>query len=126
MNTYWLIPSKANHQINDPPDDPPPPPTLPGELERIDGGLPAQMRYGGFLKLGYHFGYPHNKDYSILGYILGSPYSWKLITIYVLFLVPGQRVEDHFDGCARAASVPDIGTSWCETCTVILGSRRSS
>ena len=29
--------------------------------------------YGGFPKLGYHFGGPHNKDYSILGSTLGSP-----------------------------------------------------
>ena len=27
---------------------------------------------------GYHFGGPHNKDYSILGPILGSPYFGKL------------------------------------------------
>ena len=27
---------------------------------------------------GYHFGGPHNKDYSILGSILGSPYFGKL------------------------------------------------
>ena len=26
---------------------------------------------------GYHFGDPHNKDYSILGSILGSPYFGK-------------------------------------------------
>ena len=30
--------------------------------------------YGGFLKLGVHFGDPHNKEYSILGSILGFPY----------------------------------------------------
>ena len=36
-------------------------------------------RYGGFPKLGgYLFGGPHNKDYSILGAMLGSPYLWKL------------------------------------------------
>ena len=27
---------------------------------------------------GYHFGGPYNKDYSILGSILGSPYCGKL------------------------------------------------
>ena len=27
---------------------------------------------------GYHFGGPYNKDYSVLGSILGSPYLWKL------------------------------------------------
>ena len=32
---------------------------------------------GGFLKLGYHFGDPHD-DYSILESILGSPYLGKL------------------------------------------------
>ena len=35
--------------------------------------------YGGFPKLGVPFlGDPHNKDYSILGSILGSPYFGKL------------------------------------------------
>ena len=33
---------------------------------------------GGFLKLGYHFGGPHNKDYSILKSILGCPNFGKL------------------------------------------------
>ena len=37
------------------------------------------MRYmGGFLKLGVPFAGPYNKDYSILGSILGSPYFGKL------------------------------------------------
>ena len=36
-------------------------------------------KYGGFLKLGVsYWGGPHNKDYSILGSILGSPYLGKL------------------------------------------------
>ena len=35
-------------------------------------------RFGGFPKLGVPFGGPHNKDYSILGSILGSPYLGKL------------------------------------------------
>ena len=34
--------------------------------------------YGGFPKLGYLFGDPYNKDYSILGSILGSPCFRKL------------------------------------------------
>ena len=33
---------------------------------------------GGFPNLGYLFGGPHNKDYSMLGSILGSPYIGKL------------------------------------------------
>ena len=33
---------------------------------------------GGFPKLGVIFEAPHNKDYSILGSILGSPYFGKL------------------------------------------------
>ena len=33
---------------------------------------------GGFLKLGVPFWGPHNKDYSILGSILGSAYLGKL------------------------------------------------
>ena len=36
------------------------------------------LQYGGFSKLGVHFGGPHNKDNNILGSILGSPYSGKL------------------------------------------------
>ena len=32
---------------------------------------------------GYLFGGPHNKDYSILGTILGSPYFGKLPCIYI-------------------------------------------
>ena len=31
---------------------------------------------------GYHFRGPHNKDYSILGSILGSPYLGKLPYMY--------------------------------------------
>ena len=34
--------------------------------------------YGGFPKSGVPFGCPNNKDYSILGFILGSPYFGKL------------------------------------------------
>ena len=34
--------------------------------------------YGDFPKLGVPFGGPHNKDYSILGSILGSPHFGKL------------------------------------------------
>ena len=34
--------------------------------------------YGCFPKSGYHFKGPHNKDYSILGSKLGSPYFGKL------------------------------------------------
>ena len=35
--------------------------------------------YGGFSKIrAYPFGDPHNKDFSIVGSILGSPYSGKL------------------------------------------------
>ena len=33
--------------------------------------------------LGYLFGDPHNKDYSILGSILGSPYLGKLPCVYI-------------------------------------------
>ena len=40
---------------------------------------PANGRkYRGFPKLGVPFGGPYNKDYSILGSILGSPYFRKL------------------------------------------------
>ena len=34
--------------------------------------------------MGYFFGGPHNKDYSILGSILGSPYFGKLPLIVAL------------------------------------------
>ena len=34
--------------------------------------------YGGFPKIRVPFGGPYNKDYSILGSILGSPYCGKL------------------------------------------------
>ena len=36
---------------------------------------------GGFPKLGVPFGDPHNKDYSILGSTLGSPYFGKLLDL---------------------------------------------
>ena len=44
------------------------------------GTLPRNipLKYGGFPKLGVPFGGPNNKDYSILGSILGSPYFGKL------------------------------------------------
>ena len=42
----------------------------------------ADRKKWGFRKLGYHFGGPHNKDYSILGSILGSPHLWKLPNPY--------------------------------------------
>ena len=38
---------------------------------------------GGFPKLGVPFGGPYNKDYSILGSVLGSPYSRKLPIVEV-------------------------------------------
>ena len=39
---------------------------------------PTGCHPGGFPKLGYLFGGPHYKDYSILGSILGSPYLGEL------------------------------------------------
>ena len=36
------------------------------------------LHLGGLLRLGYHFGGPHKKDYSILGSILGYPNFGKL------------------------------------------------
>ena len=36
------------------------------------------IRMGVCQNYGYHFRGPHNKDYSILGSILGSPYLGKL------------------------------------------------
>ena len=44
-----------------------------GILHRIPEGP-----HGGFPKLGVPFLGPHNKDYSILGSILGSPHFGKL------------------------------------------------
>ena len=46
-------------------------------LER-KGMFAGGLAFGGFQSLGYHFGGPYNKDYSILGSILGSPYFGKL------------------------------------------------
>ena len=41
--------------------------------------------FGGFPKLGYHFGGPHNKDFSTLGSMLGSPtVQWVRPYIYTL------------------------------------------
>ena len=50
------------------------------------------LLFGGFPKLGVPFlGTPHNKDYSILGSILGSPYIGKLpfvsLVLFVLILL---------------------------------------
>ena len=39
---------------------------------RTCSGSPSET-FGGFPKLGVPFGDPNNKDYSILGSILGSP-----------------------------------------------------
>ena len=41
-------------------------------------GLVLGIVYGSFPKLGVPFWGPNNKDYSILGSILGSPYFGKL------------------------------------------------
>ena len=51
----------------------------------------ACMIYGVFPKLGVPFGGPHNKDYGILGSILGSPYFGKLpyICIYIYIYMYG-------------------------------------
>ena len=38
------------------------------------------------------FGGPHNKDYSILGSILGSPYFWET-TIYIYIHIHMYRVK---------------------------------
>ena len=40
--------------------------------------IDLKTRNGGFPKLGYLIGDPHNKEYSILGSILGSPHFGKL------------------------------------------------
>ena len=41
------------------------------------------MKWGLAGNYGYHFGGPHNKDYSILGSILGLPYFGKLPGVFV-------------------------------------------
>ena len=45
---------------------------------------------GGFPKLEVPFGGPYNKDYSILGSILGSPHFGKVPNI----IVPGSLCDD--------------------------------
>ena len=41
-------------------------------------GVPFKGGHRGIYRVGYHFGGPHNKDYSILGSISGSPFFGKL------------------------------------------------
>ena len=41
----------------------------------VDAGAYVGFRVSQYF--GYHVGGPHNKDYRILGYILGSPYFGK-------------------------------------------------
>ena len=57
------------------------------------------VRLGGFLKLGYHFGGPYNKDYSVLGSILGYPNFGKLPPNHArrraIHSVAGAYNEDH-------------------------------
>ena len=48
---------------------------------------------GGFPKLGYPFGGPHIKDYSMLGSTLGSPYFGKLPCITLQCYLPQQLPE---------------------------------
>ena len=55
--------------------------------------------------LGYHFGGPHNKDYSILESMLGSPYVGKIPYTSLQndrddlglrhFLIPGSAFSQH-------------------------------
>ena len=47
----------------------------------MDNQAPVEgegLKYGGFPKLGVSFGGPYNKDYSILGSIMGYPNFGKL------------------------------------------------
>ena len=46
-------------------------------MEGIPSDTPSPGYMGVSQNKGYHFGDPHNKDYSILGSILGSPYFGK-------------------------------------------------
>ena len=50
----------------------------PIQRNTLEVGFFSEAQKGGFPKLGYPFGGPYNKDYSILGSILGSPYFGKL------------------------------------------------
>ena len=45
-------------------------------VETLRGVLPEEL--GVSSSSGYHYGGPNNKDYGILGSILGSPYFGKL------------------------------------------------
>ena len=66
----WMssIPSRqaANHQVDD------------DSTGRAVAGLPLRNLNGGLPKLGVPFWGSYNKDSSILGSILGSPYLGKL------------------------------------------------
>ena len=59
--------------------------------------------FRGFPKLGVPFGAPHNKDYSIFGSVLGSPYFGKLpFRAWCSGIVAG---------FCRAEAGPDLGWS---------------
>ena len=55
------------------------------------GPLLWKPLYGGW----YQFGGPHNKDYNILGSILGSPYFGQLLYVLVDEYI-GQTYNIHF------------------------------
>ena len=80
-----------------------------------------QRRNRNFPKLGYHFGGPFNKDYSILVSILGSPYFGKLPNTFPYkhtiskgrnFLLCIGDCSVPMTNTAQARSCP-TGTYWC-------------
>ena len=52
-----------------------------------------EFGYGGFPKLGVLFGDSHNKGYSLLGSILGSPYLGKLPYVPTVKCAPGASLD---------------------------------
>ena len=65
------------------------------------------MYMGVSQNLGYHFGAPYNKDYSILGSILGYPYLGKLPYIIFIHTLTAWAFEEKFcrSGCLRLTIV---------------------
>ena len=73
---------------------------------RLRGYLPAS-KYGRFpIIRGTFFGVPHNKDYSIMGSILGSPHLGKLPYIASTAIQPPKLLRLQVRGRLTACATP--------------------
>ena len=75
------------------------------EEEEVTWNTEEEAQMGVSQNYGYLFGGPNNKDYSILGSKLGSPYFGKLPNIWCFKIVGRSGAENNYRHCNKCIQI---------------------